>query len=72
MKKLCFLVGGSRGLGQALNQAYRAAGFEVIEFSRSGSAEGHVSCDKFSSEVGGHQWSRSRSTEEIGNQITGI
>lgn len=45
MKKLCFLVGGSRGLGQSLDAVYREAGFDVIEFSRSGESDGHVHVD---------------------------
>lgn len=45
MNKLCFLVGGSRGLGKSLLQRYRDDGFEVVEFSRQGTGEGHVDLD---------------------------
>jgi NAD(P)-dependent dehydrogenase (short-subunit alcohol dehydrogenase family) len=45
MKKLCLLVGGSRGLGLALLEAYKNQGFDVIEFSRNGDSDNHVSVD---------------------------
>ncbi|EAR08718.1 SDR family NAD(P)-dependent oxidoreductase [Reinekea blandensis] len=45
MKKLCLLVGGSRGLGKAVADSYRAAGYDLVEFSRSGEAEEHVDVD---------------------------
>ncbi len=43
--KLALITGGSTGLGQALTEAYLAADFEVLEFSRSGEGAHHVSCD---------------------------
>ncbi|WP_051259117.1 SDR family NAD(P)-dependent oxidoreductase [Chitinibacter tainanensis] len=43
--RLVLIVGGSQGLGLALVQAYTAAGWQVIEFSRSGTGVGHVYLD---------------------------
>lgn len=45
MQKLCLLIGGSRGLGHSVLKHYESEGFEVIEFSRGGKAENHVSVD---------------------------
>ncbi len=43
--KLALITGGSKGLGAALVQQYCDAGWQVREYSRSGSAAGHVDCD---------------------------
>lgn len=45
MNKVCLLVGGSKGLGSALLDTYVEGGFRVVEFSRSGESEHHVSVD---------------------------
>lgn len=45
MKKLCLLVGGSKGLGLALLEKYSGAEFRVEEFSRSGTGETHTDVD---------------------------
>lgn len=43
--KLALIIGGSRGLGLALAEQYRTAGWVVYEFSRSGTGEGHIELD---------------------------
>jgi NAD(P)-dependent dehydrogenase (short-subunit alcohol dehydrogenase family) len=43
--KLCFLIGGSRGLGLALLKKYQQSGYRVVEFSRSGSGDDHHHVD---------------------------
>lgn len=45
MKKLCLLVGGSKGLGQAVAEDYRTAGYQLVEFSRSGEGPEHIDVD---------------------------
>jgi len=45
MKKLAILTGGSKGLGAALCNTYLARGYELVEFSRSGSAPYSVQID---------------------------
>jgi NAD(P)-dependent dehydrogenase (short-subunit alcohol dehydrogenase family) len=45
MKKICLVVGGSKGLGKALVEAYRDAEFKIVEYSRSGEGEEHVTVD---------------------------
>jgi benzil reductase ((S)-benzoin forming) len=42
---LVFITGGSRGIGKALAAHYAAAGWTVVEFSRSGSGPQHVAID---------------------------
>jgi benzil reductase ((S)-benzoin forming) len=42
---LIVITGGSRGIGRALVEHYKAAGWSVVEFSRSGSGEHHVAID---------------------------
>ena len=44
-KKLCFLVGGSRGLGKSIAENYQAAGYHVVECSRSGVGNEHIDVD---------------------------
>ncbi len=43
--KLAIITGGSTGLGLALVEQYSNAGFQVVEFSRSGTSAGHVYAD---------------------------
>jgi benzil reductase ((S)-benzoin forming) len=43
--KLALITGGSKGLGAALLRWHLAQGWEVREFSRSGSGAQHVDCD---------------------------
>lgn len=45
MSRLAVVSGGSRGLGRALVDQFQADGWEVLEFSRSGSGVGHVAVD---------------------------
>lgn len=45
MKKLAILTGGSKGLGAALCDTYLARGYELVEFSRSGSTPYSVKLD---------------------------
>jgi len=45
MKKLTFIAGGSKGLGAQLVNTFMAQNHQTIEFSRSGSGDGHVQCD---------------------------
>ncbi|MBI3149982.1 MAG: SDR family NAD(P)-dependent oxidoreductase [Betaproteobacteria bacterium] len=40
-RRLLLLTGGSRGLGLALTQAYGGAGWQVVEWSRSGQGPNH-------------------------------
>ena len=49
--KLSLITGGSRGLGRALSHTFEKEGFDVYDFSRSGTSERHVLTD-FSSPVG--------------------
>jgi NAD(P)-dependent dehydrogenase (short-subunit alcohol dehydrogenase family) len=42
---LILITGGSRGIGRALVEHYKAAGWTVVEFSRSGSGKHHVAID---------------------------
>lgn len=49
--KLALIIGGSRGLGLALLEQYRAAGWVVYEFSRSGTGEGHIDLDLASDDL---------------------
>lgn len=44
MKLLC-ITGGSQGLGGALVALYQALGWQVCEFSRSGTSSGHIGVD---------------------------
>ncbi|WP_373975127.1 SDR family NAD(P)-dependent oxidoreductase [Chitinibacter sp. SCUT-21] len=43
--KLAIIIGGSRGLGLAVCEQYRSAGWQVLECSRSGRGEGHIDLD---------------------------
>jgi len=43
--RLAIITGGSRGLGLALVQAFGQQGWQLLELSRSGEAEYHLSCD---------------------------
>jgi len=43
--KLAIITGGSKGLGRALVNVYSEAGWQVKEFSRTGSGEHHISAD---------------------------
>lgn len=42
---LAIILGGSKGLGKALCQQYQAKGWELLEFSRSGSEDYSHRCD---------------------------
>ena len=43
--KLALITGGSKGLGKALVDLYSANGWEVKEFSRTGTSPHHIDCD---------------------------
>jgi benzil reductase ((S)-benzoin forming) len=45
MKNLLILVGGSAGLGAALYDQYQQLDYDIVEFSRNGECEGHISID---------------------------
>lgn len=45
MSKLALITGGSTGLGAALLRLHREQGWQVREYSRSGSGADHIACD---------------------------